>query len=304
MNDAEARSLLDERQAARRAKDFARADAIRDELAAGGFVVRDTKDGAVLERAASFTAVDPSAIPTALAGPATCRASVHLLYEGYPGDLERFLRAFDAHHAGSDDEVVVVDNSSDEGEAVEEIVRRHARARALHLDRPLGWAAARNAGLKTSAGAVVALADLSIEPEGDVLTPFMDALADPDVAVAGPFGLVSDDLRSWRDDPGPDVDAIEGYLLATRREFLARGLITERFKWYRNADIDLSFQLRAAAGDGAARVVPVPVRRHTHRGWNALDEAERARLSKRNHYAFFDRWKHREDLLRVNRGVG
>ena len=47
---AEAQALLDEREAARAAKDFARADSIRDELAALGYEVRDTPEGARLRR--------------------------------------------------------------------------------------------------------------------------------------------------------------------------------------------------------------------------------------------------------------
>jgi cysteinyl-tRNA synthetase len=48
--DPEADRLLDERQAARAARDFDRADAIRDELAALGWQVRDTADGVRLVR--------------------------------------------------------------------------------------------------------------------------------------------------------------------------------------------------------------------------------------------------------------
>jgi cysteinyl-tRNA synthetase len=48
--DPEAERLLEERQAARAARDFERADAIRDELAALGWQVRDAVDGARLVR--------------------------------------------------------------------------------------------------------------------------------------------------------------------------------------------------------------------------------------------------------------
>jgi cysteinyl-tRNA synthetase len=44
-------SLVLERQDARRAKDFARADTIRDELAAEGWVIEDTADGPRVKRA-------------------------------------------------------------------------------------------------------------------------------------------------------------------------------------------------------------------------------------------------------------
>ena len=48
--DPEAERLLAERQAAREAKDFERSDAIRDELAALGWEVRDEAGGARLVR--------------------------------------------------------------------------------------------------------------------------------------------------------------------------------------------------------------------------------------------------------------
>jgi cysteinyl-tRNA synthetase len=45
MLDAEVQSLIDERQEARRRRDFARADEIRDQLSAQGITLEDTKDG-------------------------------------------------------------------------------------------------------------------------------------------------------------------------------------------------------------------------------------------------------------------
>jgi cysteinyl-tRNA synthetase len=47
---AELQVLLDERQAARKAKDFKRSDAIRDELKAKGWLIEDTPKGARLKR--------------------------------------------------------------------------------------------------------------------------------------------------------------------------------------------------------------------------------------------------------------
>jgi cysteinyl-tRNA synthetase len=45
MLDGEIQSLIDERQEARRRRDFARGDEIRDELAGRGIILEDTKDG-------------------------------------------------------------------------------------------------------------------------------------------------------------------------------------------------------------------------------------------------------------------
>ena len=49
--DARINALVEERQAARKARDFAKADAIRDELKAQGIVVEDTKEGVKWHRA-------------------------------------------------------------------------------------------------------------------------------------------------------------------------------------------------------------------------------------------------------------
>lgn len=49
--DEEIQALIDERQAARKAKDFARADAIRDQLLAQGITLKDTREGVKWSRA-------------------------------------------------------------------------------------------------------------------------------------------------------------------------------------------------------------------------------------------------------------
>lgn len=284
--------LLAQREQARAARDFTRADLLRDQIADAGFIVRDGPEGSTVEPKPAFVPVDPATIVDVLGAPPELRFSFHVLWEGEEGDLRRALDSLPRAPAV---EVIIIDNGSPDGASIEQIATTHPGARVVHLDRELGWAAARNAGLKLSRGAFIVLLDLSIEPTGDILKPIERTFDDAAVGLVGPFGLVSDDMREWRPSDGPDVDAIEGYLLAVRREHLAKGLINERFKWYRNADIDLSFQVRSLGA--RAVVVPLAVRKHIHRGWEALDEDERARRSKRNHAVFFDRWKDRTDLL-------
>lgn len=289
--------LLRQREEARAARDFARADQIRDELAAAGFEIRDTPGGAVVDKTNAYETVDPTQLSSRLDEAADVEFSFHLLYEGFPEDVDRFLAGLEKNCDLSSTEIVIVDNGSPDADLVERWAGE--RTSVLHLAREVGWAAARNAGLKGARGEIVVLVDLSVEPTGDILTPLREALADPTVGLAGPFGLVSESMREWEPSAGPEVDALEGYLIATRRGLLANGLLSEKFKWYRNADIDLSFQIRSEGLK--AMVVPLPVEKHVHRGWESLDEAERAKRSKRNHYLFFDRWKGRHDLLLSHR---
>jgi len=171
----------------------------------------------------------------------------------------------------------------------------------VRLDSELGWAAGRNAGLRRAVGRVVVLVDGSVEAEAQILDPLVAALEDQAVGITGPFGIVTDDLREFHESRGPEVDAVEGYLMAFRRELVQKGLrFDERFKFYRTSDIELSFRVKAMGL--RATVTSIPVGRHEHRMWANTPEDERARLSKRNFYRFLDRWRGRTDLLVMRRG--
>jgi GT2 family glycosyltransferase len=166
----------------------------------------------------------------------------------------------------------------------------------------LGHGAALNAGIRRAIGPIVILLDTGVEAMGDFVTPLARALDDPDAAVAGGWGIVSRDLRHFDDAPAGDVDAIEGYCLAFRRaDFVERGPLDERFTFYRNLDIWWSLALRDnGEGQPARRAIALdglPLVRHEHRGYAALAEAERDRLSKRNFYRIIDRFGSRRDLL-------
>src|SRR5207249_1710620 len=101
---------------------------------------------------------------------------------------------------------------------------------------------------RRAAGRIIVLVDGSIEAVGDVLSPLSAALDDPTVGVTGPFGLVSEDLREFRESEGQEVDAVEGYIMGFRRELVEGDLglrFDEKFRFYRSADIELSFQIKA-----------------------------------------------------------
>ena len=235
----------------------------------------------------------PHDVPSILKEPATHDVSLHWVVEGWAEDVVRAIASFRRHQGPRSVQYVVADvTGSDlaieaEGDDLE----------VIRLVAGTGWGAAANAGLRRASGRIVLVMDGSIEVTGDALGPLERALADPEVGIAGPFGVVTHDLREFEEasDPGP-CDAIEGYCMAMRREVLADvGGFDEKFKWYRTADIELSFRVK----DRGLRtvVVPLPVVRHEHRMWFETDPAERARWSKRNFYRFLDRWRDRWDLV-------
>jgi hypothetical protein len=294
----EVRRLVAERDKRRKAKDFAAADALRDRIADLGFTVVDSSEGPRLEPVGGAVGdageatdrVRPEDVPSALDQPATFDATVHWLLEGWPEDVARALEKFRSNQGGRRVQYVVADVTGQDpasfGEGVE----------VIPLAEGTGWGAARNAGLKRSLGRIVLVADGSIEPVGDVFGPMEAALADPMMGVVGPFGIVTTNLRDFDASDGPEVDAIEGYLMAMRREVLLEvGMFDEKFKWYRTADIEYSFRLKEAGLK--AMVVTAPVTRHEHRMWFNTPPEERAKWSKRNYYRFLDRFRGRFDLL-------
>lgn len=293
------RELLRQRTDARNERDWAQADALRERLAGLGWQVEDGPSGSnvrpILSAAASR---DDSGLPSRLDEAATVAASIQVLAEDHPADLERFLTGLRSHPPGVTWELVIVANAPSfdvDGLVAEPLPA--AETVVLRTEPRLGWADARTLGLRRSSGEVTILVDTSVEPVGDFVTPLLAAFEDATVGIAGPFGVRSVDGRHFDDAPPGEVDAVEAYCLAVRRGALrAVGGFDPRFRFYRNADLDLSFAVRDA-GWRAVRTSELPLARHEHRDYESVTPEERDRLSRRNFYRFLEHWGDRRDLL-------
>jgi len=219
---------------------------------------------------------------------------------GWQPDAERWLLSV-FMHCNADFEALIVDNSGDPRIAGWLKSRAAERLRVVHLDPALGFGAAVNAGLDAAAGEDVVLFDPGVELKGDAITPLIEALKDPSVALVGPYGVrAKHGMKEFEVTDGPEVDAIEGYCIAFRRaDALAVGGVDPKFRFYRIADFDFSFRLRDKGGK-AIVINDLPLVRHEHRLWESTEPVERERLSKRNLYRFLDRWRSRHDLLTDN----
>jgi cysteinyl-tRNA synthetase len=293
----------------REAKDWAEADRLRDEIEAAGWKIVDRGTDFALEPAAAPDVADgervrygsSASVPSRLDEPPVGVATIVLIATDWPGDLERALRGIRAHGPDGTSVVILADAPDADQTAALEAMPANGDTEIVWTSERVGHATALNMGLRRAIGPVVIVMDGSVEPTGDVVSPLARALDDRTVAVAGGWGIVSNDLRHFEDAPPGDVDAIEGYLLAFRRaDFRDRGPLDERFRFYRNLDIWWSLVLRDE-GEGStprrALSVEVPAIRHEHRGWTSLPDEERDRQSKRNFYRIIDRFGSRRDLL-------
>jgi hypothetical protein len=298
-------TMAHDRARARAERDWPEADRLRAEIEAAGWVIVDRGTDFALAPASPPTVEAdgvvrygaPAEVPSRTEEPTTGVATVILVATDWPADLDRALAGLRAYGPDGLKVVVVADGPSPDQDAAlnsldAEVIRTSAR---------LGQGAAINIGIRRASAPTVVVLDTSVEPTGDVVTPLVVALEDPTVAVAGGWGLVSDDLRKFREAPAGDVDAVEGYAMAFRRDdAIARGPLDERFRFYRNLDIWWSLVLRDEGEERPPRravAVDLPATRHEHRGWTSLPDDERDRLSKRNFYRIIDRFGWRRDLL-------
>jgi hypothetical protein len=315
--------LAAERRAdARATRDWATADELRAEIEAAGWRVTDAGTEFRLEPAhpadeeleGEIRYGRSDAVPTLLEQAPTQVATIVLAVEaGDPATVDAVSAA--ARHLPLEAALVVVGDGIDDDTAAAIRAALEAAARDDGHEDPhelvrttaaLGRAAALNAGIRRASGATVILLDSSIQPTGDVATPLSEALADPEAAIVGPFGLATTDLRRFEEvvavgDGPEDVAAIEGYCMAFRRaDFQERGPLDEAFRFYRNLDIWWSLALRDDGEGRAPRralaIPKLPVARERPWSWTSTPARERERLSKRNFYRVLDRYRTRLDL--------
>jgi hypothetical protein len=324
----EIRAIADARSEARRARDWATADRLKAELEGAGWRVVDAASLYTLERAGppdlevggtvrhGSTASVPSRLEDAPIGVAT----VIIVATDDVADVVRQAGAL-AEGAPDGTQVVIVANAPANADAgalaaldrldaadpgapgvMTEVVRTATR---------VGAAAAWNAGVRRAAAPVVVLLGPGIVPPPGLVPAIVEALEDPTVAVAGPVGLVSDDLRSFRTAPpgSVDVDAIAGDVMGFRRaDAAARGLLDEHFVAPDHLDTWWSLVLREPAdvddaqvtGEDAGPRRAVQLRLALEPGSHApvaADDSARARLVKRNFYRFLKRFATRRDLI-------
>lgn len=305
-----------QREQLRSSQQYQKADVLRAGLWSAGYEVRDTRNGTlILPRREDKDLLSISSSrqgPNNLNAPDRYEFSVLLLAQNSRADLERCLNSLIVHQGGRDLEVIIIDNGSTDDTLpyLQNLARtglKTTKGEALPLkvifaDHNLGFAAGRNVTFKASEGRFVVMLDTSIELKGEIWTALAHSLNEPDIGIVGPYGLVTDDLREFREDAGPEVDAIEGYLLAFRRELLWEvGLIDEKFRFYRLMDIYFSFFFKASGYRAIALgEVAAQIEKHPHLEWYSLSEEEQRTKSKKNYDLFRDRWHHAQNLLAAN----
>ncbi|MGZ3667926.1 MAG: glycosyltransferase, partial [Ktedonobacterales bacterium] len=294
----------------RAAHNYIAADALRDQIAAAGYDVRDGRSSTrILKHVEQEELISSSSdVSSHLDQPSQYAFSVNLLAHNSRADLERCIESIARHTNGRSIEIVILDNGSTDETLAYLKQLHHERqvqnipVRVLFADHNMGFGAGRNATFRVSLGDMIVLLDTSIEVNGDIWTPIQTALSDPTIGLVGPFGLVTQDLKEYEESAGPDVDAVEGYLMAFRRATLLEvGPADEKFRFYRLMDVDYSLEFKKAGYrvilDDA---ITQHIIKHPHREWYSLAPEEQVTKSKHNFDIYWRRRHHSQSLLVAN----
>ena len=315
-------ALAEARAAARRARDWATADRLKGELEAAGWRVLDAGTLYTLERAyPEDEVVDGEVrygasrtVPTRLEEAPVGLASVVMVVGEPAPRFGAVVRALVESSPDGTQLVIVANGVTDAGaQPLAELDAADPGApgivtEVVRMRVALGYAAALNAGIRRAAAPVVIVMDPSLGPAGDIVSPLVAALDDPGVAVAGPVGLDSRDLRRYTEAaPGArDAVAIDGRLMAFRRsDYVERGPLDEGFlsgayldAWWSLVLRDPGEQESEAPSPGRAVCVGGIVAPGGWPGAGPTVLGDRADpRARRNRYRLLKRFATRRDLL-------
>ena len=299
-------AMAELRAQARVAKDWAESDRLRDEIAAAGFIIKDTAAGFELSEKPPFEVVSfAQAFTDNSAAAHTSGVVVSLVVDGWPDDAVECLNAL-IEHTPADVRLVVVDCGNVDGAGLS--LEKTADAvddrnvEVIHLDQTLtaiGWAKLRTALLQHFTEEFHTILDMSTVFDGDALSPLISAISG-NVTAAGWRGVMvnqDDAWRSFADATPGSVDALLSYLMVVRRSAALATPINPKAKFYRNADLEWGLALRAAGGDLVMPEADLPCHQTRHHGYHDTDAEYRDRESKKTYDRLLQAFRNRPEIL-------
>jgi hypothetical protein len=288
-------ALAQERTIARTAKDWARSDQLRDEIAAAGFDVVDVAGGfelRVCERYPVYSS--PRDIRPIVVG--ASEIAIAIIVEGFTDDCVATVETIKEHCQTP----IVLLVLGDPGALVDQLDHR---TKIIALSESFGWGECANALLKNIAARFVVIMDPSTRFSGDAISPVLEVLAQGKyIAVGWRGGLINleDEWRSV-DDKGPgEVDVLFSYFIAMHREdVLASRGFNNRALFYRNADIEFSLLLRSS--NGRLLQMELPLIQDRHHGYHDSDPEYRELQSKKNYDRILERFRGKTAILSPRR---
>jgi hypothetical protein len=295
MSEAKSKEVLaQERLDARAAKDFAKADQLRDQIAALGFEVIDVAGGfefRAKERYPRYASTrDIKAIKV------DGDMAITIIVDGFIADAAETVRTIKAHCNTPVIALVI----GEPAELVEEI---DLQFQLIAITENFGWGENTNALLKNLATKYMVVMDPSTRFLGDAMTPVAAELNKAEFSAVGWRGGLVNTEDEWRsvDDKGPgEVDVLFSYFLAFNcADATNAGGFNNRAIYYRNADMEFSLRLRQS--NGRLLQMDLPLEQARHHGYYDTEESFREVQSKKNYDRILERFRGKSAILSPRR---
>jgi len=286
--------LAQERLDARAAKDFAKADQLRDQIAALGFEVIDVAGGfefRAKERFPTYASTrDIKAIKV------NGDIAIAIIVDGFAADAAETVRTIKAHCQTP----IVALVTSDPAELIAEI---DLQFQLIAITENFGWGENANALLKNISSKYLVIMDPSTRFTGDAMAPVLAELNKGEFSAVGWRGGLVNTEDEWRsvDDKGAgEVDVLFSYFLAFNcADATNAGGFNNRAIYYRNADIEFSLRLRHS--NGRLLQIDLPLEQARHHGYYDTDEQFREIQSKKNYDRILERFRGKSAILSPRR---
>jgi len=286
--------LAQERLDARAAKDFTKADLIRDQIAAMGFEVIDVAGGfefRAKERFPRYASTrDIKAIKV------NGDIAIAMIVDGFTADAAETVRTIKAHT----DTPMIALVTVDPAELIDEI---DLQFQIILITENFGWGENANALLKNVSSKHLVIMDPSTRFTGDAIAPVIAELNKGEFSAVGWRGGLVNTEDEWRsvDDKGAgEVDVLFSYFLALNSEDATNaGGFNNRAIYYRNADIEFSLRLRQS--NGRLLQIDLPLEQARHHGYYDTEESFREVQSKKNYDRILERFRGKSAILSPRR---
>jgi len=295
MSEAKNKEVLaQERLDARAAKDFAKADQLRDQIAALGFEVIDVAGGFEFRTKERF----PTCASTRdiKAVKINGEIAIAMIIDGFIADAAETVRTIKAHT----DTPIIALVSGDPAELVDEI---DLQFHLIAITENFGWGENANALMKNVSSKYLVIMDPSTRFTGDAIAPVIAELSKGEFSAVGWRGGLVNTEDEWRsvDDKGAgEVDVLFSYFLAINiADATNAGGFNNRAIYYRNADIEFSLRLRQS--NGRLLQMDLPLEQARHHGYYDTEENFREVQSKKNYDRILERFRGKSAILSPRR---
>jgi len=299
--------LAEQRIKARANRDFALSDQLRDKISELGYVIKDNATGYELVVKPAFEVFDNLANIKIKPERLNKKITICLLIDGWLEDTKECINAL-LEFMPQDASIFALDLGNKElvGNYLAELEKTNPNLVSIHTSQTLeqaGWANSINKLIELNPAEFSVVMDLSSIISGDAITPLINQVNGEIVAAGWKGSLVNleDEWRSVEDKGEGEVDILLGYLFAIKTKIAQEIPANSKAKFYRNADLEWSLELRSNGHKLVALGNTLPVEQKRHHGYHDSDVEYREKESKKTYDRILQNYRGKTQILSPRR---